>query len=512
MYQERRSGHLLEKVSLAYVFLPCFIFLLGWLRPLAGVPFAAVLAFGLHRSFRMLGDAPDTETPDEPISAGLWKILNHATIAALVIFVVVYSGIGGFASQVPDYAMKHNSFLKDFMAFSWPVGYAPRGSSAHGPLVTYFAFYLPCALVGKVFGWYAANLCSLLWACLGVYLCVSWFLRIVGSSSIFFALLFLFFGGLDIIGWILFHKSFYPIKSHLALDFWMGHAAWADPGLRGQSAEYRFYFFSNMTMIYRCIHHLLPGGIIALMTYCQAMRRRSAENAFFLWSALPTGSVLVALGMIPFVLVSAIETRGRKLFSWQNLVAGPMLTLVSWLFFKSNNANYPSGWLWSFHGLTTAWLFLLTFFLIEFGVYIAFCPPQLTNPGTRPGRLWLYTAIATLVFFALYRLGVYNDLAAKAAIPSLLLIQVYIAATIRNAATGGEKYAARLLVFLLLIGACSALNEVSRGLETPLRFSPPAYESIRSVTELPQQAVAAQLFGNPDAFFWKYLAKPVQYH
>ncbi len=188
-----------------------------------------------------------------------------------------------------------------------------------------------------------------------------------------------------------------------------------------------------------------------------------------------------------------------------------MLALVSWLFFRSNNAEYPHGWLRQFHSMTTAWIVLFLFFLIEFGVYLAVCPPRLAAAGGRPGRLWLWTAIGTLVVLALYRLGVYNDLAAKAALPSLLLIQVYIAATIRNASTDTEKQWARILVFLLLIGACSALNEVSRAREHPLRASPPAYEEVRIVTELPQQGVALQLFGDPEAFFWKHMAKPVAY-
>ena len=506
------SGWLLEQVSLVFVFLPCFLFLLGWMKWVYGVPCALVLAAGLFFAFRSSREPwEDPLCPATPDVAPGWRPIHHGAIVGLVVLLVLLSGIGGYGYQVPDYAMKHNSFLKDFMDSPWPIGYKPLGASAQGPLVTYFAFYLPHAFVGKFLGWEAANFSSLLWSILGVYLCVAWFLRLVGSRSFWYAALFLFFGGLDIIGWMMVHDYFFMVNRHLTLDFWLGHGAWADELLAKAAGDCRWYYFSNMAVLYQCVHHLLPGGVVVLMTFHQAMRRRTMANTGLLWAALPTGSVLVALGMMPFLLVSLLATRGRQLFTFQNLAAAPMLAFVSFLFFHSNNADYPHGWIWHDQSMTTVWIVLFLFFIIEFGAYLAACP-ALENPGTRPDRLWLYAAVGTMVLFSLYRLGVYNDLAAKAAIPSLLLVQVYIACTIRNASTPHERQWVRVLVFLLFIGAFSAFNEVSRALEAPLRTAPPPVESIRKVTELPQQGVAIQLFGDPEAFFWKHLAKPVHYN
>ena len=510
------TNHLLENTSLIYIFLPCFLFALGWLTPLIAIPCCFVLAFALYRAMKMLEappavdeSGPDPEcAPESPLLTGL----RLTAILGLVVLVVVFSGIGGYGHQVNDYAMKHNSFLRDFMEFPWPVAYASRGKSASGPLVTYFAFYLPSALVGKALGWNAANLFSVIWSCVGLYIAVLWFLRLVGKISIGYTLLFLFFGGLDLIGWLLTHKSFFPIDRHITLDFWLGHAAWQDPVLQAAGGDAQWYYFSNMTFLYQAVHHILPGTIIVLMCMYQATHRRSVENLALLWAAAPLGSVLVAIGMAPYVLVSMVAARCRNLWTFQNVVAGPVLLLISGLFFLSNNAQYPHGWLWQFQKASTAWIVLLLFYTIEFGAYVAVCPGRLTDPGTRPGRLWWWTAVACLMVFPLYRLGVYNDLAAKAALPSLLVFQVYLACTIRNARADHERSWARLLVFLLILGSCSALNEFSRGVGDILRPAPPPYESIRHVTELPDQEVARQLFGDENAFFWKYLAKPLEYH
>ena len=527
--------NLLEKVSLAYIFLPCFLFVGGWLKPVFSIPVCAVLAAGLCKAVKSF-DEPFDEDDLPPVERQnrVALVINCVLIAALVTVVVVYSGIGAYGHQIMDYAMKHNSFMKDFLEYSWPLGYAkcgPRNEAA--PMVTYIAFYLPSAFVGKLlgpfmaciashcprifaeqtsewWGWNAANLFSLAWAIVGVCLIMGWCLRIVGKVSVFYALIFLFFGGLEIVGWVILTKSFFPARGHPTMSFWMGYGAEADPGIKTALNGVKWFYQSDMTFLYQSCHHMFPGSIILLMIVYYAMRRRSVANMGLLWAATPLGSVFVAIGMAPFLLVSLIEARMRRVFTFQNVIAAPVLLLVIGFFFLSNRGEYPHGWLWKFQDLRVTWLLLLIFYIIEFGAYAAVCPRHLSEEGTRPGRIWWWTAIACLLLLPWYRLGKYSDLSAKAALPSLLILQIYLAATIRNAKTPAEKNAVRLLVLFLIIGSFGSINELTRGLGDRLH-PPPPYQTIRHVNELPGQDVAAQLFGDGNAFFWKYLAKPVDY-
>jgi len=501
----------LEKASLLYVFLPCLLFCGGWLKPLFAVPACLILLAGVYAAVRSLTSSQDEEDqrPAEPQNRAVLAI-RCGVIAGLVVFVVAYSGIGGYSFQVGDYAMKHNSFMKDFIEYPWPLGYEHTGPHDRpGPLVTYVAFYLPSALVGKVLGWKAANFFSLVWAMVGLYLIVMWFLRLVGKVSVRYTLLFLFFGGLDVIGWVVLNSDFFPIARHRTLDYWVGYGAEADPAVKAVLNGVKWFYHSNMTFLYQSCHHLFPGSIIALMIANQAIRRRSVESLLFLWAATPLGSVFAAIGMAPYLLVSLATTRCRNLLTFQNVVAAPMLLLISGLFFLSNSGEYPHGWLWEFQDLRASWIFLLLFCLVEFGVYVAACPVNLENPGTRPARIWWWTAIACLALLPFYRLGKYSDLTAKAALPSLLMLQVYLMSTIHNATTRSERNAVRLLVVLLLIGTVSSVNELTRGLSGGLRSAPPPQERVRHVGELPGKKVATQLFGDPEAFFWRYLAKPL---
>ncbi len=511
---ERRSRRQwLEKASLIYVFVPCLIFGLGWLRPVLGVPYAILLLIGMRHAFRSLDDAawPPEEASEETTDAFSVGI-RYALILGLVTVVTVLSGIGGYAFQVADYAAKHNTFMRDFIDYPWPLAYAQQGKNASGPLVTYIAFYLPAALVGKGLGWDAANLFSLAWAIAGLYMAVLWFLRLAGKFSVRFTLLFLFFGGLDILGWLLLNKSFFPVDRHVTLDYWLGHAAEQDTLIRMALGSVKWFYQSNMAFLNQSCHHLFPGMILVLMSLHEAMRRKTFANLPFLWAAAPLGSVFVAIGLVPYLLVAFVTTRGKGLFSFQNTIAAPVILLVHGLFFLSNNAQYPHGWIWEFQRLSSSWILLLIFYLVEFGIYVAVCPADLEKPGSRPDRIWWWTAIACLIFLPWYKLGTYSDLSAKAALPSLLMLQVYLASTIRNSTTASEKNWSRLLVLLLVIGAFSGLNELTRGLGNPVRPLSPPYESIRHLPQLPGQDVAEQLFGNPEAFFWKHLAKPLELH
>lgn len=504
--------HCLEKVSLLYVFLPCLLFCMGWLKPLFAVPASLILIAGVYASIRSLNSSQDEEDqrPVEPQNRAALGI-KYVAIAALVAFVVAHSGIGGYSFQVPDYAMKHNAFMKDFIEYPWPLGYEKTGpDDCPGPLVTYIAFYLPSAFVGKLLGWNAANFFSVVWAIVGLYLTVMWFLRLVGKVSVRYTLLFLFFGGLDIIGWVVLNDDFFPIARHGTLDYWVGYGTAADPAVDVVLNGVKWFYFSNMSFLYQGCHHIFPGSIIVLMIANHAIRRRSVESLIFLWAATPLGSVFVAIGIVPYVVVSLATTRCRNLFTFQNVVAAPVLLLISGLFFLSNNAAYPHGWLWKYQDLTASWIFLMLFCLVEFGAYVAACPAHLTNPGTRPAKVWWWTAIACLALLPFYRLGRYSDLTAKGALPSLLMLQVYLISTIHNATTKTERNAVRLLVLLLIIGTVSSLNAFTRGLSGGLRSGPPPCEEVQHVNDIPFKGVATQLFGDTEAFFWKYLAKPVE--
>lgn len=505
----------LERATLAYIFVPCLIFLLGWLSPLFSLPLCVVLIVALLRYIKFNGipaSAPATPPPEleTPTPATRMELPRCLVIAAVAFGVVLVSGIGGFGRQSDPDFMKHNSFLRDLVEQPWPVWYSETGpENAPGFLVTYMAVYLPAALTGKVFGWGVANWSLVFWVALGLFLAIQWFLHFVGRKSIVFALLFMLFGGLDTLGWLLLYglpKAMEIMNDRIYLDWWSLYVS-RDPSAVSLMNEVFLLYPSNMTFLITGFHHLFPGWLIIFMVLEQSFRRRSAGMLGLLWAAAPTGSAFVALGLAPFVVLAAWQSRFRNAFGFANCVAAPALLLISALFFMSNNGRYAHGCLWQFYDLMPVVPYLAAVWLLEFGLYAMVIPGSFNDPRLRDWWPWWVLALSSLVLVSFYRLGDFCDFPTKVFIPALMVLQVILGVALARARFGWRKRTARWLVLLLVIGSFGAARSVIKQSMYGISATPIPIESTVHVNEMEPRGLAAQLFSNGDSFFWRVLAR-----
>ncbi|RKY09562.1 MAG: hypothetical protein DRP66_01895 [Planctomycetota bacterium] len=503
---ERLCGPLLnswlEKISLFYIFIHSFLFVGGWTKLYIAIPACILLIIGACLSGK----------PEKNIEGAKKELYFPPAVLVSVFFLVVIivflSGIGGYAHQHGEYR-KHNALLLELIESDWPLGFSNLGpENKTYALVTYMGYYLPAAIVGKVLGWSVACHFTFLWAVLGIYLTVLWFLKLVGKASFWFALLFLFFGGLDIIG----HTLLYGWPQN-AVDFPGGHVldVWLifSSTIRG----FHWIFPSNMVQLHCGPHHILPNWLILLMVLYRVFYKRSSRDILFLWAAASVGSVFFFLGMTPYILLSLWTTKCRKLFSFQNIAAAPILLLIVGLFIISNNGEYPHGWAWQYHDLTKAWPVLLLFCGLEFGIYAAFCP-RITHPDpVSSQRCWFRAMIVVLISCTMYRLGTYGDFTTKTALPSLIVLVMFLAAAINSARTPTEQMCAHILKFLLALGAVSGLFVISQAIEYRVDLKPPSYSEVERLEHLGERhfPVFRQLLADPnDSFFWKYMAPKLE--
>lgn len=509
MHDPKSRHGWLQACSLTYAAVPCFIFLLGWLKLVFALPLAVILALGVYLAIKSGWETPDSPpdlTQTSLRSKRAATFARYGLILLLVLFFVAFSGVGGYSFQIQDY-QKHNAFLRDLTAYPWPLGYESTGPhNKPGMLLTYFAYYLPAALVGKWFGWCAVNPACFLWASMGMFLAVVWFLKLVKKSSPLYALLFLCFGGIDIIGEIAVNGWNHLMSLPGYVDYWGAQYAIHD-GLKYTNKQFLVYG-SNYTFLTDGPHHVLPAWILILMVMHDAIRRRSSRRILLLWALTPLASAFVAVGMVPFVVLALYETRCRRFLSFENLVAAPLLLMVSGLFLLSNNGEYDRGWLWEFQDVFTCWPFLIIFCLVEFGLYVVF-RPSIHTGDFRPYRIWWYTAIGCLVLLPWYRIGSNAELMAKGGVMSLIVLQTCLAVTLNSAKTREERVACKPLVFLLLLGTLASVGELARGLDYGLDFRPLSWRCTRRIDDLEPKAAAAQLFADGNSFFWRVLAKPV---
>ena len=230
----------LELFSVLYLILPSFLFAFGWLRQ----PYSSLVCLLLLASLGFfLRDLPQ----GGPASAKG----DRRFYFLLLLIAIVWTGLsgpGGFGNQSYDY-IKHNSLLRDLTFDPWPLFYDlinGKGESLGRIYVVYFMhYYLPAGLVGKLFGWTAANYAVFLWTVAGVYLSLLWFCRCVGKRSWGIALAFVFLGGMQVVGVWIVHGTFANFYSHHSHLGW-----WAE----------NFQYPSIAAQLHFVPQHSIPAG------------------------------------------------------------------------------------------------------------------------------------------------------------------------------------------------------------------------------------------------------------
>src|SRR5215472_16421091 len=195
-FQPSSDGGLDRRVigvaSIAYISFPLAIWMFGWLRPVFAVMGRAALLTGAGSLAVQFANSTAADGNRQRIS---W--MQAVTICLAVSVFVGLNGVGGFGVQTSDW-LKHNAVLSDLINQSWPVAY--RTSAGEIALSYYVAYYLPAALVGKLYGWAAANIALFVWTVFGGVLAVLW-LAILTRAPVWLCLLgFVFFSGLDVVG------------------------------------------------------------------------------------------------------------------------------------------------------------------------------------------------------------------------------------------------------------------------------------------------------------------------
>ncbi len=455
--QARTSGALATAVSL-YLALPFALFALGWLKLWLALPLVAVLGACLWLAAR---HGPKLWTPGFGRDTA-WRLVVLVLIAAAW---VLLAGVGRFAWQNDDHDVR-NALFRILVEEPWPVLVEnPPAALYDGPvaLVYYIGFWLPPALAGKALGLAAGNAAQVLWAVLGVLL-LCWLVLAAGVKKLRLwpLLVFIFFGGLDIVGCWLTGSFVNPFTSVLHLE------RWANP----------FQFSGFSTQLFWVYNQAIPAWLATLLLYLQTSNR--ALVLILALSALC--STLPVLGMLPVAAWVALRnlkaartealpeaagkaagasgTTGRagraaaymkaalrSVLSFENLAGGGLVGMVSLLYLSANNAGRRVALRAELSPRNL--LMWLAFFALEAGVYLALLwPRQKKNP-----LYWLVAAC--LALFPWLAVGNGGDFGMRGTIPALVLLYLMVIeslADFRDAKRQKHKLASALLCGPLCAG------------------------------------------------------------
>ncbi len=491
-------------LSLLYLALPYGLFFAGWIRPpWAIVAILLLVATGLlaARQAWQAGESPAVpRVALTPTTALAWLVL-----ALLLAFI---SGAGGYGFQTHDW-IKHEALLRDLIIRPWPVAYDYYTQPV--ALVYYFAHYLPAAWIGKVAGSGVAHAVLYGWTVLGLLLTFAWFSLLARRATLGILLVFLLFGGLDWIG--------YMLRDQFGWDTFRGESwreleDWTDLVLQFDAPVNSLFWAPQ-----HALGGWLAGAMLAFLLLHPLPRLQFVPLALTpFWSPFVTVGLLALLAIRWFTAPTSWRQRFADLFSFPNLASVALLAMVGFYFSAKLGqisplliGEMPRGWL----PVTAemAWPQRLgewgLFLAVEFGLWGLVLALGRRADDVR--GLW-GSVLVGLVLVSLYSIGLNNDLGMRAAIPLLMLLAAMATRNLSDPALAAWRRGAILGV--LVLGSLTPLTEYARQIG-PLVTAHAPWQS----AHIPENAGLDTLFyddavrftqyvGNASAPFFQTVGKP----
>ena len=468
-----------------YLSLPVLIFFPGWMRTYYGIPAAGIVVWMLYRSSRC----------ERKLWQPGWNIdtIRSMCLIALIIALWVYfSGIGGMVYQNPDHIMR-NGVFRILVNHKWPVVHTintVRGTVNIG-IVYYIGFWLPAALVGKVFGLTVGYLFQMVWAFIGIAIFYYLICEQFQKLSVWPLLGFMFFSGLDIIGKVLDDQSLW----HIIKGF--QHLEWWGP----------FQYTSFMAQLFWVFNQAIYAWVIFMMI----MRQNENSHLIFLWSFGLLTCTIPSIGMIPYLLYkSIINKKGRgwlhSLLTKENILGGGTVGIVCGLYLLSNGSfGYTSE---AFDELSKGHLkaymmYYIVFIILEVGLYfLSIYHYQKNNP------VYVLTLMILLIC-PLIHVGHSADFCMRASIPALITLWYLVYKTWEKARKQRDRLTVIFISALFIVGVWTPCFEIGRTI-TQTNSAAQANEMIMQRTASDEEVFdpynnAAGMID--DSMFFKYLAR-----
>ena len=444
----------LEVISLLYIYIPIFLFLIGWTNAIVSVVSLIAIGYVAYRYLKR--NMGDLEADDIKIE---WWIV--VCVILFFAWIGYYAGWGRWVNQTGDWS-KHNAIVADLINRSWPVYYT--NGEEHSMLVYYIAHYLFPAFIGKILGhsYRIAEIVLYIWTEIGLLLVFLNIIRVLKVRNYLFqagsAVLVVFWG---IPLWF----SQLLMKKTLDLNM-LGERMWLffDEGIMIQ-------YSNNFVLLMWVAPQVIAVWIMLLLFW-----DNKEKVEFYLFLLLPAMlfGTLAFVGIVPIALGSAIEWVIRnksvkqwvkKLFSPENLALLVTLGSVFLLYFYGNVLSEKPeeiGFMiqpYTRYSSSRIWVYVI-FVSINVLIY-AF----ILAKDNYKDSIFLMTAVWLFVL-PIVRMGRYNDLGMRGSIPGLFFIMLYVIKYMQehfntNKDKWIQKFATVVLVVFILNGMFYSFAEFS---------------------------------------------------
>ena len=497
-----------------FLTVPLFMFFLGYLRLSVGIPLT--LIFGgivLYAVSDCLNDPNGIKLSrqDTDLKVPVSYIIGFAITALAISFI---SGVGEYICTVQDHPFRR-AILRDLIDYDWPVIY--NYSTQTNPEVReifgiasgerafsyYFIYWMPAALIGKMFGFEAGNFAIFLWNSLGIFLSLMASSAVIKRFTRWVPFFYVFFVGLDLIPNIVYlltkYEGWYWVEGWVPVMSYISH-------------------FREMCSVF---NQMVPCFLIVALLLMSFNTRSMGLTAgvLFCYSPWAVFGILPVVGAILFSSkhkTGKISSRVMNILSPVNIASAILLLAVFGSYYMSNAAATSyRGFAWEFYDhkymFAPAYLVFISLEVLPFVVIL------FKNRKKDPV---FWASVIILLIIPFYQISGMNDFCMRGSMPALFVLSIFMSEKIadvmdvKNTPTtkkGWLKSAAVMLtVILMMFPACFNLFTIIGSVVTGDRNDKEDIGSFGNINDS-QYAVTIQeqFFAKDfeDSFFYRYLAK-----
>lgn len=499
--EENRKSKLVIYLTYFYIMLPFMIFAAGWIGKRYCIFIVPLLIVCFWRA---CSESNSIWIP-EINRSNFTKIIF---IIAVIFIWVYYSGIGRLVFQNTDHNCR-NAIFEVLVEYEWPVynynvdlSKFPEGTTATS-LVYYIGFWLPSAVVGKIFGVEAGYGFQVFWAVLGIvlvyyYLCARKEKLLVWPLAIL-----IFFSGLDIVGQYFRGVDLFTMANDIHIEWWM------EP----------YQYSSITTQLYWVFNQAIPAWLCTVFAYVQKNNRSLMLilACCMLPSTFPFISLLV---LVVFWMLSRkyeftsdnsvkghlkgwVTAVAKDTFTVQNVLGGGIIGILSFLYLSVNLSGtrvmQESEYGVLFENNLSKYLI---FIILEAGVYfVSIYRYQKDN------KLYYLILLGFLIIPPI-KVGSGGDFCMRASIPLLFILMIMVMDTLEMARKNRDKTVMVSLIILLCIGSVTPIHEMVRSVKITTERINNSEQVYETSIDTQQLLNAPNFSGATDhSFFFKYIAK-----
>lgn len=431
-----------------YLVVPFLIFSMTWLKWYYALLMTIAILLGCFFLYR--------HAPALPVFK--WK-KEVFFLAVVILGMWVYlAGIGGYVAQNIDHDYR-NGIFRILVESKWPVEklIERAGQSSERGLAYYIGFWLPAGAAGKIFGLNVGYFVQLVWAFVGVCMVYYLICCVLKRAELWPLLLFIAFGGLDLIAYYVTGNPTYNLEDWVHLEQWTP-----------------LQFSSFTTQLFWVYNQAIPAWIVLLLLYLQ----EDNKSIICIWAFTMMLSTIPFVGMMPFMAYFAIRNiRGRKIkgvrqnilaliksvLSYENLMLGFLTGVLSFLFLFGNTSIAETA------TKKTSYepkLFLIQYLMtilfevaIYFGVIYKY---QKRNP-------LFYISFAWFLVCPLIKVGSGEDFCMRASIPAQVILFLLVAQSLMTAYQEKNRRFLVILGVLIVISSFTAIHEVNRTISNTMK-------------------------------------------